>query len=61
MYSGSGMCISGLELWRLLKDTFDRSSAFKVIRVLAIVRGMPAVKNIQDVMAKMTTLDRAHQ
>lgn len=57
----SGSNNPGLELWRLLKHTFDRSSAFNVITVLEMIRGMPAAKTIQEVMSKMTTLDRAHQ
>lgn len=61
VHDGSGSNKSGLESWRLLKHTFDRSSAFSAITVLEIITGMPAAKNIQEVMSKMTTLDRAHQ
>lgn len=45
----------------LLKNTFDRSSASNLISVQEMIRGMPAAKNIQDVVSNITTLDRAHQ
>ena len=52
---------SGLELWRLLKYNFDRASAFNVISLLEIIRNMQPAKNIQDVLPKMASLERAHQ
>ena len=52
---------SGLELWRLLKYNFDRASAFNVISILEVIRGMQPAKNIQDVLSKVTSLERAHQ
>lgn len=61
MHDGSGSNKTGLELWRLPKHTFDRSSAFNDVTVLEIIWGMPAAKKIQEVMPKMSTLYRAHQ
>lgn len=61
IHNGSGSSKSGLQLWRILKHKFDRSSAFNTSTVLEIVWGMPAAKNIHKVMTKMTTLDRAQQ
>ena len=52
---------SGLELWRLLKYNFDRASAFNVISILEGIRNMPQAKNMQDVLPKITALERAHQ
>jgi len=52
---------SGLELWRLLKYNFDRSSAFNVITILESIRSMQPAKNIQDVLPKITVLERSHQ
>ena len=52
---------SGLELWRLLKYNFDRSSAFNVITILENIRNLQPAKNIQDVLPRITTLERSHQ
>ena len=52
---------SGLELWRLLKYNFDRSSSFNVISILEVIRNMQQAKNIQDVLPKITSLERAQQ
>ena len=52
---------SGLELWRLLNDSFDRASSFNVISLLEHIRNMQPAKNIQDVLPKMTALERVHQ
>ena len=52
---------SGLELWRLLKYNFDRASAFNVISILESIRNMQAARNIQDVLPRVTALERSHQ
>ena len=52
---------SGLELWRLLKFNFDRSSAFNVITILEGIRNMQSARNIQDVLPKIAALERSHQ
>ena len=52
---------SGLELWRLLRYNFDRSSAFNVISILESIRNMQAAKSIQEVLPKITLLERSHQ
>ena len=52
---------SGLELWRQLKYNFDRSSAFNVITILESVRSMSLVKNVQDVLPKISILEKAQQ
>lgn len=52
---------SGLELWRLLKANCDRASAFNIISILELIRGMNPAEHINDVLGKMATLDRAHQ
>jgi hypothetical protein len=52
---------SGLELWRLLKYNFDRSSAFNVITILEGIRNMQPARNIQDVIPKIAALERSHQ
>lgn len=58
---GLGSSKSGLELWRLLKYNFDRSSAFNIIGVLEMIRGMGPAKGMHDVLSKIATGDRAHQ
>ena len=52
---------SGLELWRLLNNNLDRASSFNVIDLLEHIRNMQPAKNIQDVLPKMTALERVHQ
>ena len=52
---------SGLELWRLLKYQFDRTTSFNVITVLEVIRAMPAAKTMQEVLPKLAGLEKAHQ
>lgn len=52
---------SGLELWHLLKANFGRASAFNIISILELIRGMNPAKHINDVFGEMATLGRAHQ
>ena len=42
------MHMSGLELWRLLKYSFDCASAFNVMSILESTRNVQAAKNLQD-------------
>ena len=41
------MHTSGVELWKLLKYTFHRASAFNVISIVGCIRNMHAEKNMQ--------------
>ena len=52
---------SGFELWRLLRYNFDMSSAFNVISILEGIRNMQPAKSIQEVLLKITALERSHQ
>jgi len=52
---------SGLELWRLLNNNFDRASSFNVIGLVEHIRSMTPARNMQDVIPKMMSLERAHQ
>ena len=52
---------SGLELWRLLNYSFDRASSFNVIGLLEFIRNMTPAKHMQDVMPKISALERVHQ
>ena len=49
---------SGLELWRLLNNNFDRASSFNVIGLVEHIRGMTPAKNIKNMIPKMMSLDR---
>jgi hypothetical protein len=52
---------SGLKLWRLLKYNLCRASALNVISIVEVIRNMQPAKNIQELLPKVTTLERAHQ
>ena len=52
---------SGLELWRLLNNNFDRASSFNVIGLVEHIRSMAPARNMQDVIPKMMSLERVHQ
>ena len=52
---------SGLELWRLLKYQFDRTTSFNVLTVLEVIRAMPAAKAMHEVLPKLAGLEKAHQ
>lgn len=56
---GSGSNKSGLELWRLLKYNFDRSSAFNITSVLEMIRGLSPAKGMHEISPKLATLERA--
>ena len=51
---------SGLELWRVLKYNFDRTSVLNAISILESIRNVHASKNIQDVMLQVNALERRH-
>ena len=52
---------SGLQLWRLLKNNFDRASAFSVTSNLECIRNMQEANNVQDVMSTPNLFERRHQ
>ena len=49
---------SGFELCRRLKYHVDRASAFNVISILKRIRNMQEAKNRQDVMSKVSSLEK---
>ena len=50
---------SGLELWRLLKYQFDRTTSFNVLTVLEVIRAMPAAKAMHEVLPKLAGLEKS--
>ena len=52
---------SGLELWRLLNNNFDRTSSVIVVGLVDHIRNMQSAKNIQHVIAKRMSPERVRQ
>lgn len=54
---GMGTNNSDLELWRLLKYSFDRPSAVNMISTLDTIRRVRAAKAIHDILPNIATLE----
>ena len=52
---------SDRQLCRLLKNNFDRASAFSVTSNLESIHNMQEAKNVQDVMSTLNLFERRHQ
>lgn len=51
----------GLELWRLLKNNFDRPSAFNIVSVLETIHRLAPARAMHSVLSKPATLERVHR